>query len=96
MSDSSLIKTAATQRWTSSKALSVEQKKLPVVTAWKYIELLPDGSMKAVNILTGERGALTEAAVILQELRIGDVSEVREGVTRSEDVVVHYSGDYPG
>lgn len=82
--------TAATEVWTKSEDLTDAQKAIPVVARWEFIEKVADGSMKSVNVLDGTMGMLTGKAVELQELRLGDVAEVREGKTRDEDCVVLY------
>jgi len=82
--------TAATELWTKPEDLTDAQKALTVVARWKYIEVMPDDSMRAVDEVTGVLGNLTAFAVTFQGIQIGDVSEVREGPTREEDVVVIY------
>lgn len=82
--------TAATEKWTDSTMLTDEQKALPVVARWKYISLLDDGSMKAVSLIDGKVSEINAKQVEIQELQVGDVSEVREGEARDMDVVILY------
>lgn len=82
--------TAATDVWTKPEDLTDAHNALRAKAKWKCLETLPDGSMKAVDTLTGSMGNFNRTVVELQELTISDVIEVREGPTREEDVVIIY------
>jgi hypothetical protein len=87
--------TAATDKWTKPEDLTEEQEALSIVAQWKYIEVPDVGDGKAVNLKTGTLAPITGTVLKLQEIQVGDVSEVREGDTRDKDVVVHYRNGTP-
>lgn len=74
--------------WVNSSELTSKQLLVPVVDKWKLIEEgAEEGSIAAVSQVTGVRLPFTPGVVKKQNLKIGDIVEVREGPERKDDVV---------
>lgn len=74
--------------WVNSSELTKTQLLVPIVDRWKITEAgTEEGSVMGVSIQSGVRAPFTPGVVKKQNLKVGDIVEVREGPERKDDVV---------